>query len=395
MQVVIGISGGIAVYKICELVRLLKKAGHSVDVIMTKHATEFVTPLTFRTLTDRPVAVDMYEDPESWEIEHIALAKKADVFVLAPATANLIGKVASGIADDMLTTTLMATVAPVLFVPAMNTHMYQNKIVQNNIAVLKGFGYHFMDPASGVLACKDVGKGRLPDVEDIFREILCMDKKKDDFKGKQILITAGPTREEMDPVRYLSNYSSGKMGYALAEAAARRGAKVTLVSGPCSLTKPQQVTMVAVNAAKEMHQAVMARYPAQDILLMVAAVADYRFETKAAQKVKKDGDSLSVTLVKNPDIAADLGKVKEHRLLVGFCAETQNLIAHGREKILAKNFDIIVANDITQEGAGFGSDTNIVTILDKKGAQLSLTKQSKTEVANRILDYIIDFEKEA
>lgn len=393
MNVVIGVCGGIAAYKTCELVRSLKKAGHEVNVIMTKHATEFVTPLTFRTLSHNPVTVDMFEEPEKWEVEHIALAKRADVFVIAPASLNVIGKVANGIGDDMLTTTITATTAPVLFVPAMNTNMYNNKILQKNIEVLKSFGYHFMEPDTGFLACKDVGKGRLPQISDILIEIDKLFCRKTDLNGRRILITAGPTLEAIDPVRYISNHSSGKMGYSLAEVAASRGAEVLLISGPCQVQKPQGIEYSEVSSCLDMYQKVMERFEDYDTLIMVAAVADYRCEKIEEHKIKKNNENLMLKLTRNPDIAKELGNKKGNRLLVGFCAETENLIENAKGKIKSKNFDIIIANDVTQKGAGFGSDTNIVSILDEKGGHISLPQLSKGEVADNIIDYIVEYRK--
>jgi phosphopantothenoylcysteine decarboxylase/phosphopantothenate--cysteine ligase len=392
MNVVIGICGGIAVYKICDLVRILIKAGHNVNVIMTKNACEFVSPLTFRTLSQNLVAVEMFEEPDNYNLEHISLAKRADLFVIAPATLNVIGKVANGIGDDILTTTVSATTAPVLFVPAMNTNMYNNKILQKNIEVLKTFGYHFMEPATGLLACGDVGSGLLPEISLIHKKIEKLLEQKKDLTGRTVLITAGPTIEAIDPVRYISNHSSGKMGYALADVAIKRGAKVILVSGPCHIKACVGVEFIGVSSAEEMHRSVLSKYEESDILIMVAAVADYKCEKIETHKIKKSEDEVILKLVKNPDIAKDIGSKKGNRLLVTFCAETQNLIENAKIKIKSKNSDIIVANDITKEGSLFGGETNIVTILDKDGGILELPKLDKTEVAERIIDCIISFE---
>lgn len=393
MNVVIGVCGGIAAYKICELVRCFKKAGHEVNVIMTKNATKFVTALTFQTLSANPVSLDMFDNPDEWDIEHISLAKKADLVVVAPATANIIGKVAAGIADDLLTTTIMATKAPVMFVPAMNTNMYVNEIFQKNLKYLKTLGYEFLEPDEGELACGDIGKGKLPSIDLIFEKAIKIMVKKADLYGRTFLITAGPTRESIDPCRFISNYSSGKMGYSLARAASERGAKVCVVSGPVSLLGKSAFEIVDVKTAQEMRDAVIERFKDFEIIIMVAAVADYKVEEPSKIKIKKTNDSLTIKLVKNPDIAKEVGANKEGRLLVGFCAETDDLVQNALTKINNKNFDIIVANDVTKPGAGFGSDTNIVTIMDRNGGKLSLSIMSKKDVANSIIDYIIEFEK--
>lgn len=389
--VVVGVSGGIAIYKVVDVVSRLVKLGADVHVIMTDNASEFVTPLTFRSISHNPVITDMFEEPKNWDIQHISIANKADLFVVAPATANIIGKVANGIADDMLSTTIMATKAPVLFIPAMNTYMYENPIVQDNMSKLQKLGYLFMEPGVGAMAEKGFyGKGRLPEPQNIVDKVVEVFQVKKDLEGKRILITAGPTREIIDPVRYISNHSSGKMGYAVAEAAAQRGAYVKVVSGPVNLAKPMAVDIVPVTTALEMHKEVMDNYEDYDILIMVAAVADYRCLETSDQKIKKSEDTLTLTLTKNPDIARDVGKVKGNRILVGFCAETNDLIENAKSKIQSKNLDMIVANDVTLEGAGFGTDTNIVKLIDRSGRIKELPIMSKSKVAHEMLNEIVN-----
>lgn len=388
-KIVLGVTGGIAAYKAADLVSRLKKAGAEVFVIMTDHASEFVMPLTFQTLSQNPVATDMFAAPATWDVEHIALAKKADLFVIAPASANVIGKMAGGIADDMLTTTVMATRAPVLLAPAMNTQMYLNPIVQRNIDTLKTLGYHFAEPGTGRLACADVGVGKMAEPQDILEQIVQLLTGPKDLAGVSMLITAGPTREAIDPVRYITNHSSGKMGYALAEQAVRRGAKVTLISGRTSLKPPVGATVVPVTTAEEMRQAVMAHYGPCQVLIKAAAVADYRPKAVSDRKMKKKDDELVIELEKTEDIALSLGKVKGDRLLIGFAAETNDLIENAQDKIRRKNFDFIVANNVLQAGAGFDGDTNIVTLIDPDGSQQSLELLQKHEVADIILDKIV------
>lgn len=387
-SVVIGVCGGIAAYKVVEVVSRLKKYGANVDVIMTEHATKFVTPLTFRAISHRPVVEDMFDEPEHWDIKHISLAKKADMFLIAPATANIIGKLASGIADDMLSTTVMATRAPVLIVPAMNYNMYSNPVVQQNIEKLKSLGYIFMEPDTGMMAEGTSGKGRLPEPCAIVETALGILKPRQDMRDLRVLVTAGPTREPIDPVRYITNPSSGKMGYAIAEAAYERGAEVLLISGPVSIEKPAGVEIIDVNTAEEMHSAVMDKYGSYDVIVMVAAVADYRMAEVSDIKIKKKADEMTLRLEKNTDIARELGKVKGERILVGFCAETNDLVENAKEKIESKNLDLIVANDVTMEGAGFGADTNIIKIIKHDGTVEDLPIMSKRAVAGRILDEI-------
>lgn len=387
-KIVLGVTGGIAAYKAADLVSRLKKSGAEVFVIMTDHASEFVMPLTFQTLSQNPVVSDMFKAPETWDVEHIALAKKADLFVIAPATANVIGKIAHGIADDMLTTTVMATQAPVLLAPAMNTHMYLNPIVQRNITLMKERGYYFAEPGTGRLACADIGIGKMAEPQDLVERIQQLLSDKKDLEGVSVMITAGPTREAIDPVRYITNHSSGKMGYALAEQAVRRGAKVVLISGKTALKPPAGVRLVPVVTAAEMHEAVMDHYESCQVLIKAAAVADYRPKVVSDMKMKKKEDDLVIVLEKTQDIALALGKVKGNRIFVGFAAETNDLIENAQEKIRKKNFDFIVANNVLQAGAGFDGDTNIVTLIDPDGAQQSLQLMKKREAADIILDKV-------
>lgn len=389
-NVVLGVTGGIAAYKAVEIVSRLKKLGAVVHVIMTPAAANFVTPLTFREISGNPVVTDMWAEPKQWNVEHIALASLADVFLIAPATANIIGKIAGGIADDMLTTTVMATRAPIVLAPAMNTNMYLNPIVQANIAKLAGLGYHMLEPASGMLACGWEGPGRLPEPAVIVDKVLSLLAPSGPFAGKKVLVTAGPTREPLDPVRYISNHSSGKMGYALAAAAAARGADVVLVSGPTELAPPPAVKVKKVETAAEMRAAVLAEFADTDVVIKAAAVADYRPRTAAAQKIKKNDDEATLELTRNADILAELGAHKQGQLLVGFAAETEELVKHATAKLTKKNLDMIVANDVTQAGAGFGSDTNIVKLLYRDGRVVELPQMAKNELASIILDKIAD-----
>ncbi|MBP2635655.1 MAG: coaBC [Firmicutes bacterium] len=387
-NIVIGVCGGIAAYKTVDIVSRLKKAGCDVKVIMTKAATEFVTPLTFRELSGSPVITDMWEEPKTWNVQHIALANWADAFLIAPVTANVVGKIANGIADDVLTTTIMATKAPILLAPAMNTNMYRNPVTQQNLTKLINLGYHVIEPATGMLACGIEGPGRLPEPSVIVDKLLNRLDMCQDLKGKRILITAGGTREPIDPVRYIGNRSSGKMGYALAEAAAKRGGEVILVSGPSSLPAPDKVTTKKVETAAQMHAAVLAEFATVDVVIKAAAVADYRPEMVAEQKIKKSGETLTINLVKNPDILLDLGQRKKEQLLIGFAAETQDLMVHAQEKLTKKNLDMIVANDVTLPGAGFNIDTNIVKIIYKNGDIEELPQLSKQQIAQILLNKI-------
>ncbi len=385
-NVVIGVTGGIAAYKTVHLVSMLKKRGVNVDVIMTANAREFVTPLTFETISQNPVTTDTFQRERTWEVEHIALARKADLFVVAPATANSIAKLAHGIADDMLSTTLLATKAPILFAPAMNTVMWQAAATQENVRVLKDRGVLFITPESGLLACGEVGEGRMSEPEHIGQEVLRLLHLRSDLEGVRVLVTAGATREKFDPVRFLSNPSTGKMGYAIAQAARDRGAEVTLVSGPSSLAQPQGVAFVPVETTEDLYRQMTAVSRDFDIVVQAAAPSDYRFERQSAQKVKKDDGTLSVTLLPNPDVAKAVGEQKTPaQVLVGFAAETENVVENARGKLTRKNLDIVVANDITAEGAGFGADTNIASLVTANSVT-ALAKMSKREMADRILD---------
>ncbi|ALC15989.1 phosphopantothenate-cysteine ligase [Desulfuromonas soudanensis] len=387
-RIVLGVTGGIAAYKAVELLRLFVKAGARVQVIMTDAAQEFVTPLTFQTLSGNPVHTGLFNLLQEMEIGHISLADRADLLVIAPATANVIGKVSCGIADDLLTTTIMATRAPVLFAPAMNVNMWENPLYRQNEEKLKGLGYHFLEPASGFLACGWEGQGKLPEPGAIFQECLRL-LTPQDLIGETVLVTAGPTREELDPVRYLSNRSSGKMGYAIARAAVNRGAKVILVSGPTALTPPCGVEFLGATSAAQMREAVLGKAGEATVIVKAAAVADYRPATRAAQKIKKEGSrEMTLVLEKNPDILAELGEIKGARYLVGFAAETADLLANAGKKLKSKNLDLIVANDVTEEGAGFDVDTNIVRFLFADGTVQELPRMSKEEVAGRLLDVI-------
>ncbi len=387
-NIVLGVSGGIAVYKACELVSRLKKLDAEVHVIMTDSASRFVAPLTFQSLSLNQVVVDMFESPNYWEIEHISLAKLADVLVIAPATANIIGKLAAGIADDMLSTTVMATKAQVVIAPAMNTNMYENPVVRKNIQKLKDLGYIFVEPEEGRLACGDVGKGKLADPAVIQEAIIDLLNPRQDLEGRTVLVTAGPTREAIDPVRFISNNSTGKMGFAIAERAAKRGARVHLVSGPVNLETPWGVTRHNIVSAEEMHSKVMELYTQCDIIIKAAAVADYAPETVFGQKVKKTEEELVLRLKKNPDILYELGKLKGDRILVGFAMETENLIENAGQKVNKKNLDFIVANDLNEVGAGFAADTNVVKLIDREGNIESIPLKKKHEVADIILDRI-------
>ena len=393
--VVLGVTGGIAVYKACELLRLLQKRGIDVFVVMTQNACCFVAPLTFETLSGHPVAVDTFDRPQTWEVEHIALAKRADLFLIAPATANIVGKMACGIADDMLSTTVMATRAPVLVAPAMNTGMWENAAVQQNVKTLRARGVEIVAPVSGHLACGDSGAGKLEDVAVIAERACELLFAKKDMEGLRVMVTAGPSREALDPVRYISNRSSGKMGYAIAQAAQKRGAEVTLLSGPVAIEAPQGVKLVPFTTTQELLDRASELAQEQDLLIQAAAPADYRSKEVAPQKIKKQGgEPMTFTLVENPDVAATLGKAKRSgQVFVGFAAETNDVLAHARDKLARKNLDMIVANDVTRPGAGFDVDTNIVTLITKDG-QEALPMMSKAEVAQRILDRALALRRE-
>ncbi|WP_026893915.1 bifunctional phosphopantothenoylcysteine decarboxylase/phosphopantothenate--cysteine ligase CoaBC [Clostridiisalibacter paucivorans] len=387
-NIVVGVTGGIAVYKAVDVISKLKKMGANIDVIMTKSAKEFVTPLTFSSISQNRVIVDMFEQPVEWDIEHISLAKKADLFLIVPATANIIGKVANGIADDMLTTTIMATTSKVIFGPAMNTNMYNNTIFNENVNKLRENGYEFIDADSGRLACGDYGAGKLPQPEIIVDYVKDFFERAQDLKDKTFIITAGPTIEPLDPVRYLTNYSSGKMGYAIAKEASRRGAKVTLVTGPTNLDIPQGVEAIRVNTTREMLEAIKLRFKECDVLVKAAAPLDYRPDIVSDHKIKKDENTLKMSFVKNPDIAYEFGKIKGNKIIIGFAAETKDVIENATRKIKKKNFDFIVANNVAEQDAGFRGDTNVVTILDGKDNIEEHPKMSKDQLSGVIVDKI-------
>ncbi|MEG1635974.1 MAG: bifunctional phosphopantothenoylcysteine decarboxylase/phosphopantothenate--cysteine ligase CoaBC [Cellulosilyticaceae bacterium] len=392
-HILIGVTGGIAVYKVLDVASKLRKLGYDMNTIMTKNACEFVNPLSFETLTNNYVVTDTFERPHKWEVEHIALAKKADLMLIAPATANIIGKVAHGIADDMLSTTIMAARCPVVFAPAMNTAMYENIIVQENIAYLKSKGYLFIEPESGWLACGDVGSGKLPTPDTIVSYVTKQLEIEKDLEGKHILLTAGPTIEAIDPMRYITNHSSGKMGYAIAKQAASRGAEVVLISGPTQLECPQGVKCIDVKSARDMYEAVHNHFEWADAVIKTAAVADYRPENESSHKIKKDGRSLTLNLTPNPDILKSLGEQKKHQILVGFAAETENVIAYAKEKIEKKHLDFIVANNIAQSGAGFKGDTNIATLIKSDGEMIAYPQMTKNELGDRILNEVKSYFK--
>ena len=384
-KILLAVTGGIAAYKSAELIRLFIKNDAQVKVLMTKNAQEFITPLTLQTLSSHPVYRETFSLIKDFDIAHIALAQEADILVIAPATANIIGKIAAGLADDLLTTVVMATKAPVLICPSMNTNMYENVIVRENIQKLTSRGYHMMEADSGELACKSEGVGRLPELSDIIEEVKSILTEKD-LAGETVLVTAGPTREPLDPVRFITNYSSGKMGYALASRARRRGASVILISGPTVLSVPRGVTYVPISTAVEMRHAVMKNLKQSTIVIKSAAVADYRPSVCADAKIKKKDGPWTLYLERNPDIIAEIGKKKKERILIGFAMESEDLIKNAKAKMLAKNMDLIVANDVKQKDAGFQSDTNIVKILDRDGGIEELPVMDKMDVADRILD---------
>lgn len=390
----IGITGGIASYKIADLVSRLKKEDLEVIVIMTESATKFITPLTFKTLSGREVATDLWSDSLEWKVQHIGIAEQLDLLVIAPATANFIAKMAHGIADDLLSTVVLANTAPVLVVPAMNTNMYENQIVQENLQRLKDIGYRIMDPDSGLLACGATGDGRLPAVDDIYQVIMNILNPQHDLKGKKIMVNAGTTCEDIDPVRFIANRASGKMGFCIAQNAARRGAEVILVCGNSSAEVPPGVKVIPVWSAEEMCQVMLEHQDSCDAIIGAAAVGDFKLADTKEQKLKKADnreDKLLLELVGNPDILQELGKRKKpSQITVGFAAETENVLENAKKKLSSKNLDFIVANDVTKEGAGFGTDTNIVTFINRSGDIVSLPKMSKDEVAARILDQVIE-----
>ena len=390
-NILVCISGGIAAYKAADIVSKLRKSKANVNVIMTQAATNFITPLTLRELSCNPVVVSMWEKVTTWNVEHITLASKADLILIAPATANIIGKIAHGIADDMLTTTVMASKAPVFIAPAMNTNMYNNQIVQDNIDKLSEYGYQFIEPEAGMLACGVEGVGRLPETEKIIN-VITNHFKVDSLalKNKKVLITAGGTIEPLDPIRYIGNRSSGKMGYAIAKEAVLRGAEVVLISGPTSLQAPDGVKLISIETAEQMRKAVLKEFNNTDITIKAAAVADYHPRNVSDIKIKKSDQSMTIVLEKNPDILMELGSIKtDEQLLIGFAAETNDLIKYAKSKVEKKNLDMIIANDVSLPGAGFNSNTNIVKILYKNGIVESLDKMSKNKLAGIILDKII------
>ncbi|MGM9562307.1 MAG: bifunctional phosphopantothenoylcysteine decarboxylase/phosphopantothenate--cysteine ligase CoaBC [Phascolarctobacterium sp.] len=395
-KIVLGVTGGIAVYKAVDLVSRLRKQGCQVRVVMTEHAQQFVTPLTFKEISGNQVAVSMWSANQEFNVEHIALANWADAFLVAPATANIIAKMTYGLADDLLSTTLLAAQAPIVVCPAMNTGMYENPATQANIAKLMERGVTVMPPAVGKLACGTSGAGRLPEPQAIVEFMSAFFAKREgDLRGLKVLVTAAGTREPIDPVRFVGNRSSGKMGYAVAQMAAERGAEVLLVSGPSALAVPANVKAVKVETTNEMLEACLAAYDDVDIVVKAAAVADYRPRDVAEQKIKKKtDDALTVVMDKNPDILKTLGGKKTHQVLVGFAAETQNLLENARDKVVKKNLDMIVANDVTAAGAGFNADTNIVKFLFASGEVRSLEQMPKVDVANCILDEALKIRKQ-
>lgn len=387
-NIVLGICGGIAAYKAVEIASRLRKQGTSVHCIMTENATKFVTPLTFREISGNPVISTMWHDVSLWNVEHIALATMADAFLVAPATANIIGKLANGIADDMLSTTTMATKAPVILVPAMNTNMYLNPIMQGNLQKLSSLQYRVMEPASGSLACGTTGVGRLPEPEDIVEFLKYIICGKQLLKGQKLLVTAGGTQEPIDPVRYIGNRSSGTMGFAIAKMAAMEGADVTLVSSPTGLPTPFNVTRINVQSALEMQDVLDKKFEETDVVIKAAAVADYRVKSPAKEKIKKNDDTLTIQLEKNPDILYGLGQRKTHQILVGFAAETINVIDYAKGKLKKKNLDMIVANDVSKPGAGFNINTNIASLIFPDGTVEELGLMSKEDLAHIIIKKI-------
>jgi phosphopantothenoylcysteine decarboxylase/phosphopantothenate--cysteine ligase len=396
MKIALGVTGGVAAYKAAELVRRLQQEKLDVQVVMTRSAQEFVTPLTFAALTGKKVITSMFAPDDSAPanvesaIEHIAVAQRIDLLLVAPATADILGKFAHGIAEDFLGTLYLATKAPVVVAPAMNVNMWEHPATQQNLAALRARGVHVVDPDEGYLACGMTGSGRLAATESIVRKVCGVLGLRHDLEGRTVVVTAGPTREDLDPVRYLTNRSSGKMGYALAETAVRRGAHVVLISGPTELTIPESVDWVPVRTSEEMRAAAMARSEQADVVIMAAAVADYRPASAHPTKIKRSSERLVLELEPVPDILAELGAKKAGRLLIGFAAETDNVAANSRAKLARKGADMIVANDVTQEGAGFDTDTNVVTLFLRDGREVPLPKLTKFEVANRILDHVVE-----
>lgn len=387
-NVVLAVSGGIAAFKAASVASMLRKRGANVKCIMTEHATQFITPLTLREISGNPVAVSMFGDIPEFQVEHIALANWADVFVIAPATANVLGKIAGGIADDMLTTAVMATKAPVLLAPAMNSNMYLNPIVQDNMKKLTAYGYELIEPDKGHLACGINGIGRLPEPEDIVEYIELTACRNDLLKGKKVIVTAGGTREPLDPVRFIGNRSSGRMGFAVAKAAAMAGAEVILVAGTTDHLKTPKgdVHRIDVESTKNMKEAVDSYYDSCDLVIKAAAVADYRAVHPAENKIKKSDETLAIDMTKNPDILYGLGQRKKHQILIGFAAETTHVLEYGAAKLKKKNLDMLVANDVSAEGAGFQGSTNIATFLYPDGSMEKLEKMGKDELAGLIIE---------
>lgn len=387
--VVLAVSGSIAAYKIASLASALKKLHANVQVLMTKNAVNFINPITFESLTGNKCLVDTFDRNFQYSVEHVALAKQADVVLVAPASANVIGKIAHGISDDMLTTTVMACKCKKIIAPAMNTNMFDNPILQDNLKILEHYGYEVISPAVGYLACGDTGAGKMPEPELLLQYILREIAYEKDMKGKRVLVTAGPTQESIDPVRFITNHSTGKMGYAIAKMCMLRGAEVTLVSGPTSVAKPEFVHVVDVVTAKEMYEEVTKRAKDQDIIIKAAAVADYRPKSVSSEKMKKKDDDLAISMERTDDILKFLGEhKKEHQFLCGFSMETENMLENSRKKLEKKNLDMIVANNLKVEGAGFAGDTNVVTIITGQ-EEVSLGKMTKEETALRILDEIL------
>jgi phosphopantothenoylcysteine decarboxylase / phosphopantothenate---cysteine ligase len=392
MRITLGVTGGVAAYKSAELVRRLQQEGHSVQVVMTRAAREFITPLTFAALSGQKVITDLFAGAPGSEanldsaIEHISVAQRTDLLLVAPATADTLAKFARGIADDFLSTLYLASTAPVVVAPAMNVNMWQHVATQENLATLRARGVRIVEPAEGYLACGMTGPGRLAGQEEILKAVQEIFAVKLDLLGENLLVTAGPTCEDIDPVRFLSNRSSGKMGYAIAGAAARRGAKVVLVSGPTELGNPEDIERVGVRSAEEMLEAVQKYFAASSIAIFTAAVADYRIAEPLSTKIKHNDEAITIRLEPNPDILATMAREKGDRLVIGFAAETENVAENARKKLLSKNADVIVANDVTAEGAGFDVDTNIVTLFSRDGRDLPLPRMSKADVAQRVLD---------
>ncbi|MCD8231484.1 MAG: bifunctional phosphopantothenoylcysteine decarboxylase/phosphopantothenate--cysteine ligase CoaBC [Clostridiales bacterium] len=387
--IVLGVTGSIAVYKIANLASMLVKLHADVHVIMTKNAANFIHPTTFETLTNHKCLVDTFDRNFEFHVAHVNLAAQADLMMIAPASANVIGKLAGGIADDMLTTTAMACKAPMIIAPAMNTNMYENPIVQDNLKKLRSYGKAIIEPACGMLACRDIGKGKMPEPEVLLHYILRTVAKEKDLAGKKVLVTAGPTQEAIDPVRYITNHSTGKMGYAIAENAMLRGAEVTLVTGPCSIDPPMFTEVISVISAEEMYEAVTARSEDADIIIMTAAVADYRPSIISNEKVKKKDGDLSIPLTRTKDILKTLGcRKREGQFLCGFSMETQNMLENSRKKIREKHLDMIVANNLKVAGAGFGTDTNVITMITPD-SETELPLMSKQEAAGEVLDEIM------